>query len=131
MGARRHRLEHGPVAGETLSDRRAWGRERTLERHRNGGLYQSIRYRVEGERFLPLRLSWYCGDDTIMQARLGDWAAGSSWRLPGSIELSYPKAGLEVQMELREIEGNPARTGQQLRPRPGPETRWTTWNLPQ
>lgn len=120
-----------PLAGEKLVDRRGWRKERTLERRRSGELHQVISYRVEGERILPRRISWFCAEEAVMQVRLDDWAVGSSWRLPGSIEVSYPKAGLEVRLELREIEGNPQRPGQPLRPRPGPETRWTTWNLPQ
>jgi len=121
----------GPVPGEQLADRRGWGKERNLERWRNGELYQNVRYRVEGERHIPVRISWYCGDEAIMEARLAEWIAGTSWRLPGRIEIAYPKAGLEVRLELREIEGNPPPSGQALRPRPGTEVRWTTWNLPQ
>ena len=50
--------------------------------------------------------------------------------LPSRIEVDYPKAGLSVTVELREIEGNPPATGQPLRPEIGADVRWATWNLP-
>lgn len=119
-----------PVAGETLGVRAHWGGERSLERLRDGELRQSVRYRVEGGEPLPRLVSWYCGDEAVLQLRLRDWLAGSSWRLPSRIEVDYPLAGLSVTVELREIEGNPAPTGQPLRPDIGADVRWSAWNLP-
>lgn len=119
-----------PVAGERLGVRAHWGGERSLERLRDGELRQSVRYRVEGGEALPRLASWYCGDEPVLQVRLRDWLAGPGWRLPSRFEVDYPKAGLSVTVELREIEGNPPPTGQPLRPAIGDDVRWTTWNLP-
>lgn len=120
----------GPVAGERLGLRAHWRGERSLERVRDGELRQSVRYRVEGGEPLARLVSWYCGDEVVMQARLRDWLAGPGWRLPARIEIGYPKAGLSVTVELREIEGNPPASGQSLRPDIGGDVRWTSWNLP-
>jgi hypothetical protein len=119
-----------PVAGERLADRGMWGRDRSLERRRDGELRQSLRYRVEGGEPRPRLVSWYCADETVMQLRLRDWIEGAAWRLPSRLEIDYPKAGLSVQVELREVEANPPPSGQPLRPQLDDDVRWTSWNLP-
>jgi hypothetical protein len=53
------------------------------------------------------------------------------WTLPALFEVRFPKAGLEVRLQLSEIEANPPASGKPLRPRLGTEVRWTAWNLPQ
>lgn len=120
----------GPVAGERLGVRAHWGGERSLERLRDGALRQSVRYRLEGGEPQPRLVSWYCDDEPVLQVRLREWLAGPGWRLPSRIAVDYPKAGLSVTVELREIEANPPPTGQPLRPEIGDDVRWTTWNLP-
>jgi hypothetical protein len=120
-----------PVAGERIVDRRIWGVGRVLERHRGGELYQSVGYTTRGGQTLPQLISWYCGEEPVLQLRLREWATGTAWRLPKRFDLVYPKAGLEIRVELSEIEGNPPPTEQPLRPKFGPEVKWTTWYLPQ
>lgn len=123
--------QRAPVAGETVLERRVWGSDRSLERYRDKKLRQSVRYRVKGGAALPTLVSWYCGDEPVLQLRLREWVVIDAWRLPTLLEIEYVRGGLTVRLELREIEGNPPRGAQALRPRPGPETRWTSWNLPQ
>jgi len=118
------------TAGERLLDRAVWGSDRTLERHRDGELRQSVRYRAEGARLVPRTVSWYCGDEAVLVLRLREWVSSDAWRLPTRFEIEYPEAGLLVHIELREIEGNPPRTAAGMLPRPGSSTRWTTWDLP-
>ena len=120
----------GPVSGVGLLDRGLWGGERSLELRRGGDLRQSIRYRDEGGALQPRLASWYCDEEPVLQARLGEWLQGAGWRLPTRIELDYVKAGLTVRIDLREIEANPPPTGQPLRPRLGSDIGWTSWNLP-
>lgn len=120
----------GPVDGERLADRGLWGGERSLERRRGGTLLQSVRYRDEGGRLRPRLVSWYCDEEPVQQLRLGDWLEAAPWQVPGRIDIEYPKAGLAVRIELREVEGNPPPTGQPLRPRLGSDVGWTSWNLP-
>jgi hypothetical protein len=66
----------------------------------------------------------------VLQLRVREWIASGAWELPSRFEIEYPKAGLAVRIELREIEGNPPPTGQPFRPRLGPEIGWSSWNLP-
>jgi len=120
-----------PVAGERIADRRVWGGGRVLERHRGDLLYQSIGYETKGDLMVPNLVSWYCGEDPVMQVRLRAWAPGASWRLPSRFEVLFPRAGLEIKVELSEIEGNPPPSNQPFHPRLGPEVRWTAWNIPQ
>ncbi len=119
-----------PVAGERLADSGLWRGERSLERRRGGSLYQSVRYRNEGGHPLPWLVSWYCGDEPVLQLRLREWVQSTVSRLPSRFEVLYPKAGLAIAVELSEIEENPPPTNQTLRPRLGPGVRWTSWNLP-
>jgi hypothetical protein len=120
-----------PVAGESLAESRLWGGGRILERRRGSELHQSVRYGIEGGQALPQLISWYCGDDPVLQLRVREWVQGPTWRLPSRFEIQYPKAGLAIRVELSEIEGNPPLAGEPLLPRLGSEIRWTTWNLPQ
>jgi hypothetical protein len=120
-----------PVAGEGVTDRGLWGGGRVLERHRGGELHQSIRYENESGRALPRQISWYCGGDPVLQLLPRAWIQGSAWGLPSRFEIRFPRAGLVIGMELSEIEGNPPPSAQPFRPRLGPETRWTAWNIPQ
>lgn len=120
----------GPVAGERLRVRGLWGGERSLERYRGGALWQSVRYREEDGGLVPRLYSWYCAEESVLQLRLREWVGDSGGRLPSRIEIDYPKAGLAVRIELREVERNPPPTGQPLSPRLGSDVRWTTWNLP-
>lgn len=119
-----------PAAGEKFLDRAVWGSDRSLEIHRGGEMRQSIRYRFLEGRPVPRTVSWYCGEDAVLQLRLREWVGGADWRLPTRFEVEYPKAGLLVRLELREIEANPSPSGGPLRPEPGASTRWTTWDLP-
>jgi hypothetical protein len=119
-----------PVAGERLADRSLWGAGRALERHRGGELYQSIHYRDAGGQPSPSLISWYCDEEPVLQMRQFDWVQGPDWRLPSRFEILFPKADLQIAVELREIEGNPPPTNQPFRPRLGSEIRWTSWNLP-
>ena len=119
-----------PVAGERLEVRRLWGGERVLERSRDGELRQSVRLREEHGALVPRLVSWYCGGDAVMQLRPSQWIQAGPWRLPTRLSLSYAQAGLSLELELREIEGNPPSTGSPLRPVLSPETRWTSWHLP-
>jgi hypothetical protein len=119
-----------PVAGERLGVRGLWGGERSLERRRDGELRQSVRYRTEEGESRPRLISWYCAEEAVLQLRLSEWLVASGWRLPSRIDVDYPNAGLEVRIELRDVEGNPPPTGQPLRPPIGDDVRWTTWNLP-
>jgi len=120
-----------PVAGETLADNSLWGSGRVLELYRNMALHQSVRYRYEADQMRPGLISWYCQDDPVLQIQLREWVQGSGWRLPSRFDIRFPKAGLAIEIELREIEGNPPPSSQPLRPRLGSEIRWTAWNLPQ
>lgn len=119
-----------PVAGESLADRDLWWGGRVLDRHRGGELHQSSRYESEKGQVLPRHLSWYCGDDPVLEVRLLDWVQGPTWRLPSHLEIRFSKAGLVIEMELGEIEVNHPPSGQPFRPRLGSEIRWTTWNIP-
>jgi len=119
-----------PSAGERFVDRASWGKDRTLERYREGVLRQSIRYSRVDAQPVPHTISWYCGDETVLQLRFREWIRGDAWRLPTRLEVDYPKAGLLVRIELRDIEGNPPPSAGPLRPRPGASTHWTTWDLP-
>jgi hypothetical protein len=119
-----------PAAGERLVDRGLWLDGRVLERHRGGELQQSSRYAAGGALALPRLISWYCGEEPVLQVRLLDWTVSSEWRLPSRFEIDFPRAGLVIGMELGEIEGNPPPSGQPFRPPLGSEIRWTTWNLP-
>jgi hypothetical protein len=119
-----------PVAGERLADRALWGADRSLERSRGDELRQSVRYRGGGGNPRPSSISWYCGEEPVLQLRVREWIASGAWELPSRFEIEYPKAGLAVRIELREIEGNPPPTGQPFRPRLGPEIGWSSWNLP-
>jgi len=120
-----------PVAGESLAESGLWGSGRVLELHRGGALHQSIRYGNEGGQALPRQITWYCGEDPVLQVRLREWVQGPAWRLPSRFEIQFPRAGLAIKMELSEIEGNPPPANRPFRPRLGSEIRWTTWNLPQ
>lgn len=120
-----------PVAGESVADHGLWGGGRILERHRGGELHQSTLYRNEDGRAIPRQSSWYCGEDPVLQVRLREWVQGPSWRLPSRFEISFPKVGLAIGMELSEIETNPPSSNQPFRPRLGSEIRWTSWNIPQ
>jgi len=120
-----------PVAGVSLADRGLWVGGRILELRRGGELKQSIRYEDEVAQQLPRLISWYCGEDPVLQVRLREWVVGSSWRLPSRFEVLFPKAGLTIRIELSEVEGNPPPSNQPLQPRLGSEIRWTTWRLPQ
>lgn len=120
-----------PVAGEVLDDgRMLWG-GRVLERHRSGVLHQSVRYGDVSGEAIPRQVSWYCGEDPVLQVRMLEWVKGLAWRLPSRFEISFPKAGLALQLEISEIEANPAPSSQPFRPRLGSDIRWTGWNLPQ
>ncbi len=119
------------VAGESLVDTTLWGGGRILELRRGGELHQSIRYANEAGQALPRQISWYCGEDPVLQVRLREWVRSTAWQLPSRFDIQFPKAGLEIRVELSEIEGNPPPSDQPLRPRLGSEIRWTTWNLPQ
>jgi hypothetical protein len=121
----------GPLAGERLADRGAWGGGRILERDRGGEVFESLRYREQGGELRPWLVSWFCDDDVVMQLRVREWAQGSTWRVPARFELEYPKAGLSVSLELREVEGNPPPSTQPLRPQLGDDVIWTSWKLPQ
>lgn len=120
-----------PVAGESLTDRGLWGGGRILERYRAGKLHQSTLYAIKDGQSIPRRSSWYCGEDPVLQLRLREWIQGPAWRLPTSFEIKFPATGLEIGMELSEIEANPPPSKQPLRPQLGSEIRWTTWNIPQ
>ena len=120
-----------PVAGETLADHGLWGSGRALERRRGGGIHQSIRYDTVAGEARPRQISWYCGEETVLQVRLHEWVQTAAWRLPTRFEVRFPKAGLALEVELREIEGNPPASGRPFVPRLGTEIRWTSWNLPQ
>lgn len=120
-----------PVADETLAGSSLWGGGRIVELRRGGAIHQSIRYGNESGQTLPRQVSWYCGEDPVLQLRLREWVQGPAWRLPSRFEIQFPKAGLAITMELSEVEGNPPPSGQPLLPRLGSEIRWTTWNLPQ
>lgn len=120
-----------PAAGEGLADRGFWGAGRSLERSRSSALYQSIRYRVREGEARPREFAWYCAEEPVLQVRPLEWVQADAWRLPTRFEISYPKAGLAIRLELSEIEGNPPPSRQPLHPQLGPEVRWTTWNLPQ
>ena len=119
-----------PVAGERLADRNIWGDGRALQRYRGGELHQSIRYGNEAGQALPRQVAWYCDDVPVLQLRLREWVQGPEWRLPSLLDITFPKAGLDIRLELSEIEGNPPPSNQPLRPRLGSEIRWTSWNLP-
>lgn len=120
----------GPVAGERLEDRSAWGGDRILERRRGGELRQSLRYRLTEGGTRASHVSWYCGEEEVLRLRLRDWLEGSSWQLPARLEIEYPGAGLAVRIDLKDVEGNPPSSRQPLRPPVGADTRWSTWNLP-
>jgi hypothetical protein len=120
-----------PVAGETVLERGVWGGDRVLERYRAKTLYESVRYRVRDGKAEAAVISWFCGEDAVMRLRLRGWVGVEPWRFPTTLELEYPLARLTVRLDLREIEGNPPPVDPRLRQRPGPETRWTRWNLPQ
>jgi hypothetical protein len=120
-----------PAAGERIVDRRIWGVGRVLERRRGSELYQSIGYGSRGGQALPQLVSWYCDEEPVLQLRFREWATGTAWRLPTRFDILYPKAGLEIRVDLSEIEGNPPPSSQPLRPKLGPEIRWTNWYLPQ
>lgn len=119
-----------PVAGEILADGRPWWGDRSLERRRSGRLYQSIRYRDEGGQLVPRLVSWYCGDDPVLQLRFREWVRSATTLLPSRFELEYSMTGLAISIELSEIEENPPLSGQPLRPRLGSDISWTSWNLP-
>ena len=119
-----------PVAGERLVDSNVWGAGRSLARYRGSELHQSIRYKSAAGQTLPLQISWYCGDDPVLQVSLREWVQGPGWWLPSRFDVQFPKAGLALTVELSEMEGNPPPSSQPLRPRLGPEIRWTGWNLP-
>ncbi len=121
----------GPLAGEGLRVRSLWGGDVSLERLRDGVLRQSVRLRRDGSGMTPWLFSWYCGEEPVMRLRLRDWVEAGRWRVPTRLVVEYQSAGFEVSLELREIEGNPPRTGRPLLPRPGDDTRWTSWRLPE
>ena len=120
-----------PVAGESLADRNIWGSGHVLELHRGSQLHQSIHYVNEAGRSIPRQISWYCDDDPVLQVQLREWVQGPTWRLPSHFDIRFPKVGLAMDLELREIEGNPPASNQPLRPQLGTDIRWTTWNIPQ
>ena len=120
-----------PVAGERLVDSGGWGGGRTLARYRGNELRQSIRYRNQAGQALPQVISWYCGDDPVLQLRLREWLQSPDLSLPSRFDIEFPRAGLSITVELREIEGNPPPSLQPLRPHLGPEIRWSGWKLPQ
>ena len=119
-----------PVAGDSLSDSGRWGGGRVLTRYRGSELVQSVRYRNQTGRELPQQIAWYCGDDPVLLVRMLEWVQGPTWGLPSRFEIEFPKAGLAITLELSEIEVNPPKSGQPLRPQLGSEIRWTGWNLP-
>lgn len=120
-----------PVAGERLAARKLWGGARVLERHRGVDLRQSIRYGDVGGQLLPRQIAWYCGEEPVLELRLLEWVLRPAWSLPSRFEVTFPKAGLAIKMELSEIEGNPPPAEQAFRPLLGPDIRWTAWNLPE
>jgi outer membrane lipoprotein-sorting protein len=119
----------GPSFGETEQLHSFLGR--SLERRRGGEQWQTIRYSVEGGEARPTTVSWFCGDDPVMQLRFRGWRPDPRWRLPARVDLSYPKAGLSVRIDFKEVEANPAPTGQPFFPHVPADTRWAAWNLPQ
>jgi len=120
-----------PVAGERLAVSSLLFGGHALERYRGSELHQSIRYEIDAGQATPGLISWYCGEESVLQLRLREWVQGLVWRLPSRFEILFPKAGLTIGIELREIEGNPPPSSQPFRPKLGSEIRWTGWNLPQ
>ncbi len=102
---------------------------RSLEISRAGQLRQSLRYedREGGPR--PIRASWYCEEEPVMELRLGAPLEGARWRLPRSFSVAWPRAGLSVKVDLREVETGAAPGRVPLAPRVDPGTRWTVWNV--
>jgi hypothetical protein len=119
----------GPGPGEALAVRPLWG-DRLLERSRDGAVRQSVRYREEEGGPQPRLFTWYCAGDAVLQMKVRGWAQGGGRRVPSAVEISYVKAGLDVAVELREVESNPALSATSLRPRLAEGTRWTVWRLP-
>lgn len=119
----------GPAPGEVLSVRSLWG-DRLLERSRDGDVRQSVRFRDEGSGPRPRVFTWYCGSDPVLRMKVRGWAEGGGRRVPSAVEISYLKAGLDVAVELREVESNPGVSAASLRPRLAEGTRWTVWRLP-
>lgn len=118
-----------PPAGESESVRPLWGGA-ILERGRGGAVRQSVRFTEAGGGPVPGLYSWYCDEEPVLQLRVRGWRADPVWRLPSSFDLSYPRAGLAVRIDLREVEANPPPTAAPLRPRLGPDTGWSSWTLP-
>lgn len=119
-----------PVAGEQERLGRLWGK-RYLTRSWQGELRQSVRYEEAGEELRPTLVSWYCAGEPVLQLKILDWQRDPSWRLPSRIEIDYLKAGLQIQIELKETEANPPPNGEPLLPPIGSDTIWSVWNLPQ
>jgi hypothetical protein len=121
----------GPQGGERLAVRRLFAGDQILERWRKEGLYESVRFRVEGGEPQPRVFSWYCGEDEALRLKVTQPpASGAERRLPPAFEVGFVKAGLTVALELREVETNPVLSGSPVRPRLAEGTRWTTWRLP-
>lgn len=119
----------GPPPGEQARVRSFWG-TRTLELSRGGELRQSVRIAKAGSDPRPSLISWYCGEDPVMQVRIRSWPPGPDGLLPQRFDISYPRAGLAVSVEVRAVEPGLGPAGDALAPRVGPGTRWTVWNLP-
>jgi hypothetical protein len=118
-----------PFDGE--SDRlHAFLGARTLERSRAGALVQSVRYAKDGPELRPETVSWYCGEDPVLQLRFRGWRPDAAWRLPARIEVLYPGPNLAIRIDLKEVEANPAPPSPPLQPRLPGDTRWYVWNLP-
>jgi hypothetical protein len=118
----------GPAAGETLVPHTFPGA--ALEVRRGGERRQSLRYEQAGGELFPTLVSWYCGDDPVMQLRFRGWRKDPRWRIPARIDLAYPQAGLEIRIDLKEVEANPPPTAQTFFPQIPSDTRWAAWNLP-
>lgn len=119
----------GPEAGtsEQLGSR-PFGNS-VLERFGTDGTRQIIWFRPAGEELLPTKVSWHCGDETLLELRVRSWLAGSPVRFPARLEVSYPLAGYQLRLDVKEIQANPPPAGDLL-PRIGPDVRWWVWRLP-
>jgi hypothetical protein len=117
-----------PVDGEEVGARTFLG-SRYLERRWKGELRQSVKYSVEGGEPRPTLVSWYCGDEAVLQLRFKRWRQDPAWRIPERFEITYVQAGLTVGFELTETEPNYPQAGGAMVPRLGPETRWSVWDL--
>ena len=114
-----------PVKGAAGESYR--GRKNLLERYRLDELVEEIRFEQRGGQTIPRKVTRYCGESPAMKVVLDDYRSVGRFLIPHLIEVSFPAAGLTMELRLRGVEANPAVEESTFSPVLPPGTTWKKW----